>query len=511
MQQYIAACKAYDVRGVYKEQIDEVLMYMIGVRLGAQMLLEQGQHASCLIGADTRAANNTLVYWFIKWLEHAWVDQIVLGGKQVTPGEGELRWWVMSTSILYHLADHIQSYGVQFTASHNPPQYAWCKILTPAWVLMDTQRIRTWLEDGEMYISEKQQQDILSYIPTLDERAHMREQYSLERMCTQWQDAWSKHPLVWAVEQMYTWMHTIYATCTRSVTIVIDCSQGAGVSYEKEMLTEIAQQGGHKIIWLHDQADGRSTAHGSDTTDAKNYADLIDAVQTHQADLGIMFDGDADRIGLVDNRWTIIGGDLLVAWMAHHILAEYDHFTQQAPTATTKTVVYDIWSTRTIADVIQRHHAQGVVSRIGQKFLKEKFAQHNAIFAGELSGHLFFAETKSHEMVLYAIYVILYGMTQDVRPLAEQFAELMTYYKSPLHNFHVTDAQQAVALVQEHFASDTAATIDMTDGVRVNYPDKWILVRPSNTEPVVRVCAEATTRQACDALLEHVKDILQVA
>ena len=114
-------------------------------------------------------------------------------------------------------------------------------------------------------------------------------------------------------------------------------------------------------------------------------------------------------------------------------------------------------------------------------------------------------------MVLYAIYVILYGMTQDVRPLAEQFAELMTYYKSPLHNFHVTDAQQAVALVQEHFASDTAATIDMTDGVRVNYPDKWILVRPSNTEPVVRVCAEATTRQACDALLEHVKDILQVA
>lgn len=66
MQQYIAACKAYDVRGVYKEQIDEVLMYMIGVRLGAQMLLEQGQHASCLIGADTRAANNTLVYWFIK-------------------------------------------------------------------------------------------------------------------------------------------------------------------------------------------------------------------------------------------------------------------------------------------------------------------------------------------------------------------------------------------------------------------------------------------------------------
>ena len=101
---------------------------------------------------------------------------------------------------------------------------------------------------------------------------------------------------------MYTWMHTIYATCTRSVTIVIDCSQGAGVSYEKEMLTELAQQGGHKIIWLHDQADGRSTAHGSDTTDAKNYADLIDAVQTHQADLGIMFDGDADRIGLVDNR-----------------------------------------------------------------------------------------------------------------------------------------------------------------------------------------------------------------
>jgi phosphomannomutase len=511
MEQYLRACKAYDLRWVYTKDIDERMMYWLWVHLAKHIRDISGTNEPVVIWSDVRWANNTLVYRLIRWLESAWIDQIVLLGRAVEGDGDPLWWWVTSTSVFYHVAAAMKSFGVQCTASHNPPEYVGMKIVGPDGHLLNTDLIRTWLLGTS---PEWRTHNIPALeLPSEDEIFRIHQNYASSSDTTPYWamlDVWEMpfSPVVAQVnsilEAMYAWMDQLFSTLPSTVTFVVDYSQWAWVGYERAMIHSIVDRYGHNLIELWYRADGNFSLHASDTTDYASYHHLQEAVLMHKADFGLLFDGDADRIGLVDNEGAVVPGDVLVAWFVEILGSRWDMNWWGV-------IIYDVGSTQAIVDIANRYKIEAISSKIWQRFLKEKFHQHHAFFAGELSGHLFFSETGGHEFVMYALYVIMLGFCSlwvHERLLSTHIAWLMPYAKTSLRNVHVENTGVVLDRFRQLCYDIPWVTLDETDGIKAFTDRGWVLVRASNTEPVVRICAEWTSLADADALVAWVLSIV---
>ncbi len=482
MKAYEKAYKAYDIRGVYGEHVDTTLAYAVGRAVGRKVLEKDGAEGSVLISADVREYNNQLIYYFVKWCESVGCTNVIGVWLPVENVGGQHQYWgVASTAMYYYLNKDICTMGAQFTASHNPPQYAGMKIVDHESHLVETAVIREWV--GDEYPEQPE---------TYDEA-------DFQRIRARVMDP--QHPLRMTLrqryEQMVSLLHQKFSSLTKHYKIVIDCSNGAGIAYEKQILLDILGQQWHTLIFLNDKADAQFQAHFSDTTNPHDYVQLVAAVKEHSADLGIMFDGDADRLGLVDNEWNVIGGDMVVAVITQNIL-------KKLPAG--QAVVYDVTSTQAIRDVIEKYQWIPVPSRVGHRFIKEKFVEHNAVFGWELSGHLFFTETWGLENTLFALYHILDEL-QWYASCAAMITTINPYYKPALVNYEVHNKDEILDRIKTHFA---AYELDFTDGIRVNMPDFWFLVRASNTEPIIRLYSEAKNGEIWRQHIEEVNQILGV-
>jgi phosphomannomutase len=234
---------------------------------------------------------------------------------------------------------------------------------------------------------------------------------------------------------------------------------------------------------MYFELDGTFPNHPADPIQPENLKDLIARVQETRADIGLAFDGDADRVFLVDEAGEPVSGSLTAALVARSILAKHPH----------EKVIYSLTCSRVVPETIREMGGEPIRSRVGHSFIKAMMAETGAIFGGEHSGHYYFRDHYRADCGLLAALHVLEVLSQTSVPLSEVLQPLRRYWASGEINSEVADKRAAMETVGGSFAS---GRIDRTDGLTVDFDDWWFNLRPSNTEPLLRLNVEARDRAA---------------
>ena len=250
-----------------------------------------------------------------------------------------------------------------------------------------------------------------------------------------------------------------------------------------------------ELIPLYFELDGTFPNHEANPLKEENLHDLMRAVREHGADLGVSFDGDADRAAFIDETGVPIGSDLMTGLIAGELL-------QREPG---KAVVYDLRSSRAVAEYIRENGGQPVRERVGHSFIKATLRRLEGIFGGELAGHYYFRDHSYADCPILSVVEVLNLMRSSGKPLSALVAPLRRYAKSPEINFEVEDKQGKMDELAQRYAD---ARIDYLDGITFSYPDWWANVRPSNTEPFLRLVLEASTEEELKRRTEELIGIL---
>lgn len=429
--------KAYDVRGVYPTEIDEAAAGRIGAAFG--FLLPEADLAAggpVVVSRDMRSHGAPLAAAVIEGLRGAGLDVIDAG--------------LATTPMNYFAVGHLGAAGgIQVTASHNPAKYNGMKMS-----LRDAQPVSG--DHG---------------IPLLEEKANAGAQPPASRTGEVTQadvfDDYRRHVLSFLERP----------AGARRLKVVADAANGMGTLYRP-----ILEAMGIDLLPLYFELDGTFPNHEANPLKEENLRDLIAAVRREGADLGISFDGDADRAAFVDERGEPVGSDLATALIGGELL-------QRSPG---KAVVYDLRSSRAVAEYIAEQGGVPVRERVGHSFIKATLRRHDGVFGGELAGHYYFRANYFADSSILAVVMMVNLLWERGGSFSSLVAPLRRYAKSPEVNFVVEDKQGKIAELAERYAG---AEIDWLDGITVQYPTWWFNVRPSNTEPYLRLVLEAATAE----------------
>ena len=437
--------KAYDIRGTYPDQLDERLAGRIGAAavdvLAAKRLV---------LGRDMRQSGPAL--------RAAMVEGIVQRGCDVIDiGE-------CSTPMTYWAVNQLEADGaIMITASHNPAGYNGCKLsgrgATP--ISYDT---------GIAEIERR----ALAATAGPEDGGSRRGTVSARDLLPEYQ----------------SWLLGL-AGPIKPFKIVIDTGNGMMGA----MLPGLLGQLPCKIIPLYFEVDGSFPNHEPNPLNPANMADLQAQVKKTQADLGVAFDGDGDRMMFVDERGELVPGDHVTALLAGELLA-------QAPGST---VIYDLRSSWVVRDEILRLGGTPLESRVGHSFIKQSMRRTGAVFAGELSGHFYFRDAFYTDNAELAMLTLLRVLGHSGKPLSELMRPLGRYHATGEVNFEVDDKDACLARL---IASFPGAELGRLDGLTLRFADWWCNVRPSNTEPVLRLNLEARTAAQRDAMRQRVAEVI---
>ncbi len=426
--------KAYDVRGIYPEEIDEATAEAVGVAF-PDILDKGGRTAPIVVGRDMRQHSEPLQSALIKGIRSRGVDVVDIG--------------LVTTPMNYFAVGHLgASGGIQVTASHNPPRYNGFKFS---------------LENARPVSGDNGILRLEGLVEAPPQRAGSE---NGELRSTDISGAYSQH-LLGFLEELPT---------ARRLKIVVDAANGMGCIYRS-----LLEQTGVDLDLLYFDLDGSFPNHEANPLKLENLADLCSRVRETGADLGVAFDGDADRAAFVDEKGEPIGSDLATALIAGELLAREPG----------KAVIYDLRSSRAVAEYIAECGGIPVRERVGHSFIKATLRKHEGIFGGELAGHYYFRDNFNADCALMAVFEVLNLLRRRGIAMSKIVAPLLRYAKTPEINFEVEDKSGAITELSERFAD---GRIDYVDGITVEYPDWWFNVRPSNTEPLLRLVAEATTK-----------------
>ena len=449
-----AVFKAYDIRGIYPTGVDEDLAWKVG-NATAQFLrthlsgYDRGQASAnrLVVGRDMRTHSESLAQSLIKGI--------------LASGAGCVDIGMIDTPMVYFAINHLGTCGgIQVTASHNPPEYNGFKI--------SGQKARpiganTGLKEIKHIASKARRTQPLDTPPTV-------------QTMDLW-DAYGQH-----VRQ--------FLKLARPLKIVVDASNGmAG-----KMVPAIFADTDLEIIPLNFEVTG-SFVHPPNPLVEANLQMTKDAVVEHGADFGVCFDGDADRCMFVDEKGQAVGCDLMTALLARH-------FLRNNPGAT---VVYDLRSSRVVPEEILAAGGVPRRERVGHAFMKKAIADTHAVFGGELSGHFYFRDNFNADSGAIVFAVVCSVIAAGTTPLSERIAPLNRYAASGEMNFQVADKAAIMEQLAETFSD---AKIDRLDGVTIEHEDWWFNVRPSNTEPLLRLNLEAATQDEMHAKLKDIEGIL---
>jgi len=280
----------------------------------------------------------------------------------------------------------------------------------------------------------------------------------------------------------------------KPLTVVLDGGNGTGGHFALPLLRRF----GCRVIDLYCEPDGRFPNHFPDPTIPENLTELIRTVSREHADLGIGYDGDADRIGVVTDRGEILWGDELLLLFARYVLQDH-------PGAT---IIGEVKCSQKLYDDIARHGGRPIMWKAGHSLIKGKLKEENALLAGEMSGHIFFADRYfGYDDAVYATLRLLEILSQTGKPLSALLADVPKTYATPEIRIDCPDAikQRVVDTVKGHFAGKYPM-IDL-DGLRLSFPDGWGLLRSSNTQPVLVLRFEASTEKG----LADIRNIVETA
>ncbi len=434
--------KAYDIRGLYPEEIHEDAAYRIGRAFAVFAASE-----AVLVGRDMRDSSPSLAETFLRGVTDEGVDGVDLG--------------LVSTDLVYFASGRHDLPGAMFTASHNPPGYNGIKMCLAgaAPVGQDTglAEIRARAEAG-------------SGTPDRP-RGSVRRMDALEEFVGH---------LVGIVDP----------AAMRPLTVVADAANGMGGLLVPAVFERLPM----KLVPLYFELDGTFPNHPADPIQPENLKDLQRAVLAEGADVGMAFDGDADRVFLVDEKAEPVSGSLTTALVAKRIL---EHNPGE-------TVIHNVICSRVVREVIEEHGGRAVSSRVGHSFIKALMAETGAVFAGEHSGHYYFRDNfRADSGILAALYV-LELMSAAKAPLSALLEPLRRYANSGEINTPVDDQQATMDRVAASFPD---ADQERIDGLTVSYDDWWFNLRPSNTEPLLRLNVEARDD---DTLRRRTEEILAI-
>ena len=444
--------KAYDIRGVVGETIDEDFVRTAGAAF-ASILRGEGE-GRIAVGHDMRPSSPALSEAFAEGAASQGVNVTLLG--------------LTSTDELYFVAGTQRCAGAMFTASHNPAKYNGIKLCRAGAAPVSTD---TGLSDIARMLVEG--------VP----------EYAGEPGVVEKHDA---------LDEYATYLRELVPVPTRrKLVVAVDAANGMAGMTVPAVLGELSNV---DIRPLYFDLDGTFPNHEANPLDPENLVDLQRFTVEQGADIGLAFDGDADRCFVVDERGEAVSPSAITALIASRVLADN-------PGAT---VIHNLITSKTVPEVIEEQGGKAVRTRVGHSYIKAQMAEHSALFGGEHSAHYYFAEFFNADSGLVAALHVLAALAEQDAPLSEMMVAYDRYAASGEINSEVADQAAATQRVVDAFR-DRADSVDTLDGVTVQLRDSkaWFNVRASNTEPLLRLNAEAPTRAEVDALTEEILGIIR--
>ncbi|MGH2727613.1 MAG: phosphomannomutase/phosphoglucomutase [Actinomycetota bacterium] len=436
--------KAYDIRGIYPDQLDEEVAHRTG-----RAVVELTGANRILVARDMRASSEPLSTAFISGVMTQGADVAELG--------------LASTDMVYFASGRLDLPGAVFTASHNPAEYNGIKLCRAGAIPIgeDTGLLEIkGMVAANAFASGKR--------PGSVERPSVTEDY---------------------VRHLLSLIDT---SALRKLVVVVDAANGMGGLTVPAVLGRLPVE----VIPLYFELDGTFPNHPADPIQPENLKDLIATVLDRGADLGLAFDGDADRVFLVDERGEPVSGSLTGALVARSILEKHPG----------EKVIYSITCSRVVRETIEESGGEPIRSRVGHSFIKAVMRETGAIFGAEHSGHYYFRDHYFADCGLLAALHVLEACSTRGKPLSEILAPLHRYWASGEINSTVADKERAMKAVARRFPEDRR---DRTDGLTVEFDDWWLNLRPSNTEPLLRLNVEAADQAVGEARRDELLAIIR--
>ncbi len=437
--------KAYDIRGTYPDQIDETIARRVG-----QALVTYLDARRLVVGKDMRTMADSMTDALCDGIQSAGCEVVDIG--------------LASTPCVYHaIGETPCDGGVVVTASHNPKQYTGLKMCKagPAPLSGDSgiPEIKALCAGPEPAPAatrgRREVHDVkTSYIDRLVELVGGADKISPQK-------------------------------------IVVDYANGMGIVEGPETFARFPSL---EVVPLFDELDGTFPNHEANPLKEENLEPLRQRILAEGATLGLAFDGDADRCAFVDRNGRTVGADLVTAILVPWLL-------ERRPGAG---VIYDLRSSRVVPETITKHGGVPVKERVGHSFMKETMKREGCIGGGELSGHFYFSEFWNADSGMLAGLVALAQLSRDGSDLANAADALRVYHQSGEINFRVEDKAGLMEAVSERYADGEQ---DRLDGIMVQYPNWWVNLRPSNTEPYLRLVMEA---DSAELLAEKKADLMEL-
>ncbi|HEY0305883.1 MAG TPA: phosphomannomutase/phosphoglucomutase [Longimicrobiales bacterium] len=426
--------REYDIRGIVDKDLNGNVPELIGRAFGSHVKKQLGGTPTLAVGHDNRPSSPDLAEGIIKGITSTGVNVVFVG--------------TVPTPVLYYATEKLKTDGgLQITGSHNPPEYNGFKMVVKGRALYGDaiqgllKRIQT--DDFETGSGTRSQQEINDdYIADIGSRFKPK----------------------------------------RPLKVVVDCGNGTGSLVAVKLL----ERAGAKVIPLYCESDGTFPNHHPDPTVDANVKDMIALVKKEGADLGIGFDGDADRIGACDEKGNIVRGDILLLLYGLDALERLG-----AP----QKLVFDVKCSQVVPEVYSQRGGDPIMWKTGHSLIKEKMKEVKAPIAGELSGHICFGEDYyGFDDALYGACLLVQLVAAAGRPLSAMVDEFPKYVSTAEIRIEVTEENKfdIVKRAVAHFKKDHDV-IDV-DGARVLYGDGWGLLRASNTQPVLVARYEAKTQ-----------------
>ncbi|MCQ2135802.1 MAG: phosphomannomutase/phosphoglucomutase [Bacteroidales bacterium] len=444
----MGAFHAYDIRGIYNVDFDKTTAYKVGYFIPELLGTDK-----VLVGRDCRESSDEVHEYLLKGITDAGADVYDLG--------------LSSTPTVYFgTANYGFKASVQITASHNPAEYNGMKVSTEnaRAVGYDAglKTIKQWIEEGRP-------------TPVAQKKGQVFQQ---------------------PVHEDYLNFLLKYKGDYSGIKIAMDLSNGMANLYAKEIF-------GDEPVYLFDEIDGRFPNHEPNPLILKNVEPLMNLVKKEKADVGVIYDGDADRVMFVDENGKFISPDLMIAVLGQYFLVERGE---------KGLVLQDIRSSKAVGEYLAPMGGEMRTWKVGRAFAAEKLREIDGVFGGELAGHYYFRDFFYSDSGLLASIIILNvvaSLKKEGKTLSSLIESIEKYQNSGEINFRIEDKAGAMDAVRDMFMASEQHTAYMDfDGYRVEFPQWWFNIRPSNTEPYLRFICEATSKELLDEKVKAVRDLL---
>lgn len=438
--------KAYDIRGLVGSEISPDFAFRTGLGFARFLEIER-EPGTVVIGEDMRPSSPLLAEAFSAGVTSNGMDVVRIG--------------LASTDMLYFASGKLNMPGAMFTASHNPAEYNGIKLC----------------KSGARPIGKESGLLAIERFVTDGSPIPMRSvgQESNRNLLTEYVD----HLL-----------SLVDVGDIRRLKVVVDAGNGMAGYTTRPVFERLNIE----LIEMYFELDGTFPHHEANPLDPKNVRDLQKAVRKHKADIGLAFDGDADRCFLIDENGEVVNPSTLTGLIAERELVRYPN----------SNIIYNLISSRAVAEVIEEHGGTAIRSRVGHSYIKELMSDTGAVFGGEHSGHFYFRDFWCADSGMLAALHAIAALGNQQKPLSKILKSYQRYFSSGEINSTVADASTILADIETRYAEKDSITIDHLDGLTVSSDNWWFNLRASNTEPLLRLNVEAKTQARLDRVTKEV-------